>query len=84
MTTRAGTSVPTPESNRVPTPETVHRPAPWVRTRLRAGPLAAVLMAALAFVTVFAPSCVHLPVEVSFAHVLIVCFPAPMPLIVAE
>ncbi|MET9179883.1 hypothetical protein ABZX88_16890 [Kitasatospora aureofaciens] len=53
MTTRAGTSVPTPESNRVPTPETVHRPAPWVRTRLRAGPLAAVLMAALAFVTVF-------------------------------
>ncbi|MFJ9773169.1 hypothetical protein ACIRVF_18330 [Kitasatospora sp. NPDC101157] len=53
MTTQAGTSVPTPESTSVPTPETVHRPAPWVRTRLRAGPLAAVLMAALAFVTVF-------------------------------
>ncbi|MFJ9770370.1 hypothetical protein ACIRVF_03905 [Kitasatospora sp. NPDC101157] len=33
--------------------EHTHRPAPWVRTRLRAGPLAAVLMAALAFVTVF-------------------------------
>ncbi|MFD8704058.1 hypothetical protein ACFV1W_15795 [Kitasatospora sp. NPDC059648] len=53
MTTQAGTSVPTPEGSRVSTPETVHRPAPWVRTRLRASPLAAVLMAALAFVTVF-------------------------------
>ncbi|WBP90716.1 hypothetical protein [Kitasatospora cathayae] len=45
MTIQAGTGV--------PTPETAHRPAPWVRTRLRASPLAAVLMAALAFVTVF-------------------------------
>ncbi|MFI9363242.1 hypothetical protein ACIG5E_19630 [Kitasatospora sp. NPDC053057] len=53
MTTQAGTSVPTPESTSVPTPETVHRPAPWVRTRLRASPQAAVLMAALALVTVF-------------------------------
>ncbi|MFH9353287.1 FtsX-like permease family protein [Kitasatospora sp. NPDC017646] len=53
MTTQAGTSVPTPESTSVPTRETAHRPAPWVRTRLRASPSAAVLMAALAFVTVF-------------------------------
>ncbi|MGW3041371.1 hypothetical protein ACWC9T_15335 [Kitasatospora sp. NPDC001159] len=45
MTTQAGT--------RVPTPDTAHRPARWVRTRLRANPLAALLMAALAFVTVF-------------------------------
>ncbi|MFD8750005.1 hypothetical protein ACFV0O_03310 [Kitasatospora sp. NPDC059577] len=45
MTTRAGT--------RVPTPDTAHRPARWVRTRLRASPAAALLMAALAFVTVF-------------------------------
>ncbi|MFF2614264.1 hypothetical protein [Kitasatospora sp. NPDC058046] len=45
MTTQAGT--------RVPTPDTARRPARWVRTRLRANPLAALLMAALAFVTVF-------------------------------
>ncbi|MFD5468706.1 hypothetical protein ACFWIQ_38800, partial [Kitasatospora sp. NPDC127059] len=45
MTTQAGTHV--------PTPETAHRPARWVRTRLRANPSAALLMAALAFVTVF-------------------------------
>ncbi|KJS62387.1 hypothetical protein [Streptomyces rubellomurinus] len=45
MTTEAGTTVPTPRAD--------HRPAPWVRTRLRATPLAALLMAALAFVTVF-------------------------------
>ncbi|MER7757502.1 hypothetical protein [Kitasatospora sp. NPDC097643] len=45
MTTKAGTTV--------PRPETAHRPAPWVRTRLRSAPLAALLMAALAFVTVF-------------------------------
>ncbi|MFJ2863283.1 hypothetical protein [Kitasatospora sp. NPDC087314] len=45
MTTQAGT--------RVPTADTAHRPARWVRTRLRASPPAALLMAALAFVTVF-------------------------------
>ncbi|MEV7600708.1 hypothetical protein AB0O91_25385 [Kitasatospora sp. NPDC089797] len=45
MTTQGGT--------RVPTSESAHRPARWVRTRLRANPLAALLMAALAFVTVF-------------------------------
>ncbi|MGW1179525.1 ABC transporter permease, partial [Kitasatospora sp. NPDC002543] len=45
MTTQAGT--------RVPTADSAHRPARWVRTRLRANPLAALLMAALAFVTVF-------------------------------
>ncbi|MFJ2867520.1 hypothetical protein [Kitasatospora sp. NPDC087314] len=45
MTTKAGTTVPTPSAAR--------RPAPWVRTRLRATPLAALLTAALAFVTVF-------------------------------
>ncbi|MEU1285444.1 hypothetical protein [Kitasatospora sp. NPDC005856] len=45
MTTQAGT--------RVPAPDSAHRPAPWVRTRLRANPAAALLMAALAFVTVF-------------------------------
>ncbi|MFD4656729.1 hypothetical protein ACFWP2_14015 [Kitasatospora sp. NPDC058444] len=45
MTTQAGT--------RVPAPDSAHRPAPWVRTRLRANPPAALLMAALAFVTVF-------------------------------
>ncbi|MFG2843576.1 hypothetical protein ACGF12_10425 [Kitasatospora sp. NPDC048296] len=45
MTTQAGT--------RVPTPDAAHRPARWVSTRLRANPLAALLMAALAFVTVF-------------------------------
>ncbi|WP_327673266.1 hypothetical protein [Kitasatospora sp. NBC_00458] len=33
--------------------DTAHRPAPWVRTRLRAAPLAALLTAALAFGTVF-------------------------------
>ncbi|MGA5820987.1 hypothetical protein ACPC54_24350 [Kitasatospora sp. NPDC094028] len=45
MTTEAGTPVPTPRAD--------HRPAPWIRTRLRATPLAALLTAALAFVTVF-------------------------------
>ncbi|MFE6052734.1 hypothetical protein ACFQ6N_18415 [Kitasatospora sp. NPDC056446] len=45
MTTQAGTTVPDPHP--------VRRPAPWVRTRLRASPSAALLMAALAFVTVF-------------------------------
>ncbi|MER7766648.1 hypothetical protein [Kitasatospora sp. NPDC096140] len=45
MTTQAGT--------RVPTTDTAHRPAGWVRTRLRANPLAALLMAALTLVTVF-------------------------------
>ncbi|MFE4514651.1 hypothetical protein ACFRMQ_10740 [Kitasatospora sp. NPDC056783] len=45
MTTQAGT--------RPPTTDTAHRPARWVRTRLRASPAAALLMAALAFVTVF-------------------------------
>ncbi|MER7844000.1 hypothetical protein ABTZ03_08620 [Kitasatospora sp. NPDC096077] len=51
MTTQAGTHVPTPGSAHRPGP--AHRPARWVRTRLRANPLAAVLMAALALVTVF-------------------------------
>ncbi|MER7674348.1 hypothetical protein ABTY61_38625 [Kitasatospora sp. NPDC096128] len=41
MTSRAGTA------------DADHRPAPWVRSRLRADPAAALLMAALAFVTVF-------------------------------
>ncbi|GHF37888.1 membrane protein [Kitasatospora xanthocidica] len=45
MTTQAGT--------RVPTGGSTHRPARWVRARLRASPAAALLMAALAFVTVF-------------------------------
>ncbi|GAA3009195.1 FtsX-like permease family protein [Streptomyces lactacystinicus] len=45
MTARAGT--------RVPTRDSAHRPPRWVRTRLRANPLSALLMAALAFVTVF-------------------------------
>ncbi|MFJ7912806.1 hypothetical protein [Kitasatospora sp. NPDC096204] len=53
MTTQAGTTAPSP----APTPDSAHAhardPAPWVRTRLRANPLAALLMAALAFVTVF-------------------------------
>ncbi|MFD4397603.1 hypothetical protein [Kitasatospora sp. NPDC058478] len=49
MTTKAGTTVPTPS----PEPAPAHGPAPWVRTRLRATPLATLLMAALAFVTVF-------------------------------
>ncbi|MEV6977278.1 hypothetical protein [Kitasatospora sp. NPDC093806] len=40
-----------PESGTGPT--VAHRPAPWVRTRLRATPLAAVLTAVLAFGTVF-------------------------------
>ncbi|MEU8516757.1 hypothetical protein AB0C76_34995 [Kitasatospora sp. NPDC048722] len=44
MTTQAGTTVPRPRAGR--------RPAPWVRTRLRSAPLAALLMAALAFGTV--------------------------------
>ncbi|MEV7773425.1 ABC transporter permease [Kitasatospora sp. NPDC086791] len=45
MTTKAGAVV--------PAPDTAHRPARWVRTRLTASPSAALLMAALAFVTVF-------------------------------
>ncbi|MEU3562371.1 hypothetical protein [Kitasatospora sp. NPDC006786] len=53
MTTKAGTTVPTPAPGPVSGPGRAHRPAPWVRTRLRAMPLAALLTAALAFVTVF-------------------------------
>ncbi|MEU9040711.1 MULTISPECIES: hypothetical protein [unclassified Kitasatospora] len=49
MTTQAGTPVPTPDTAHQP----AHRPARWVRTRLRASPMAALLMAALALVTVF-------------------------------
>ncbi|MEU1289403.1 FtsX-like permease family protein [Kitasatospora sp. NPDC005856] len=52
MTTQAGTRVPIPDRP-APGPARAHRPAPWVRTRLRAMPLAALLTAALAFVTVF-------------------------------
>ncbi|MEE1783720.1 hypothetical protein PUR71_12495 [Streptomyces sp. SP17BM10] len=44
MTTQAASTVPRPRADR--------RPAPWVRTRLRSAPLAALLMAALAFGTV--------------------------------
>ncbi|MFG2910456.1 hypothetical protein ACGF13_36100 [Kitasatospora sp. NPDC048286] len=51
MTPKAGTTVPTPAPE--PAPARAPRPAPWVRTRLRAMPLAALLTAALAFVTVF-------------------------------
>ncbi|MFG2907975.1 hypothetical protein ACGF13_23285 [Kitasatospora sp. NPDC048286] len=47
------TGAATPGTPRTPgTPGTAHRPARWVRTRLRADPAAALLMAALAFVTV--------------------------------
>ncbi|MFD4535394.1 hypothetical protein ACFWNL_09665 [Kitasatospora sp. NPDC058397] len=53
MTPRAGTTVPTPSPAPGTAPGTPHRPARWVRTRLRANPLAALLMAALAFVAVF-------------------------------
>ncbi|MFD9690069.1 hypothetical protein ACFWXO_30420 [Kitasatospora sp. NPDC059088] len=49
MTTQAGTPVPAPDTAHRP----AHRPARWVPTRLRANPLAALLMAVLAFVTVF-------------------------------
>ncbi|MGV9264876.1 hypothetical protein ACWDRR_09465 [Kitasatospora sp. NPDC003701] len=56
MTTPAGSG--TPGTTRTPGPGGAdrgagHRPAPWVRTRLRSAPLAAALMAALAFGTVF-------------------------------
>ncbi|MEU9045290.1 MULTISPECIES: ABC transporter permease [unclassified Kitasatospora] len=57
MTTQAGTPVPTPDTAHQnahqPARRPAHRPARWVRTRLRANPMAALLMAALAFVTVF-------------------------------
>ncbi|MET8546830.1 hypothetical protein ABZW03_40395, partial [Kitasatospora sp. NPDC004799] len=53
MTTKAGTTVPTPVPPPAAGPTRAHRPAPWVRTRLRAMPLAALLTAALALVTVF-------------------------------
>ncbi|MEU3574495.1 hypothetical protein AB0E96_39740 [Kitasatospora sp. NPDC036755] len=53
MTTQAGTTVPTPAPEQGPAPARAYRPAPWVRTRLRAMPLAALLTAALALVTVF-------------------------------
>ncbi|MFJ7586676.1 hypothetical protein ACIQZO_04605 [Streptomyces sp. NPDC097617] len=42
----------TPPSSTVPPSSTAPRPAPWVRTRLRAAPLGTVLGAALAFVAV--------------------------------
>ncbi|MFI6849156.1 hypothetical protein ACIBJD_31785 [Kitasatospora sp. NPDC050467] len=51
MTTPAGTRTqPRPTG---PGPTAEHRPAPWVRTRLRSAALAALLAAALAFGTVF-------------------------------
>ncbi|MFJ6384015.1 hypothetical protein ACIQI7_28925 [Kitasatospora sp. NPDC092039] len=53
MTTESGTTVPAPASGPV---DAAHRPAPWVRTRLRAMPLAALLTAALVLVTVFLAS----------------------------
>ncbi|MEU8923623.1 hypothetical protein AB0D10_22210 [Kitasatospora sp. NPDC048545] len=49
MTGRAGTAVPTTDTERRPAP----RPARWVRTRVRADLPPALLTAALAFVTVF-------------------------------
>ncbi|GAA2829155.1 hypothetical protein RMN57_03610 [Kitasatospora sp. CM 4170] len=49
MTTPADTRTPRPAGAR---PTAAHRPAPWVRTRLRSGRVAALLMAALAFGTV--------------------------------
>ncbi|MFI2607444.1 hypothetical protein [Kitasatospora sp. NPDC018619] len=53
MTTQAGAPAPTRPTRPEPQPARAHRPAPWVRTRLRAMPLAALLTAALALVTVF-------------------------------
>ncbi|WP_331744116.1 hypothetical protein [Kitasatospora sp. NBC_01300] len=53
MTPQTGTTVPTTAPIPGAAPGTPHRPAGWVRTRLRANPLAALLMAALAFVAVF-------------------------------
>ncbi|MEU6234445.1 hypothetical protein [Kitasatospora sp. NPDC047058] len=50
MTTPADTRNPRAGGAR---PTSAHRPAPWVRTRLRSARLAALLMAALAFGTVF-------------------------------
>ncbi|MFI6446054.1 hypothetical protein [Kitasatospora sp. NPDC050543] len=50
MTTPAGTGTPRPGGAR---PNAAHRPAPWVRTRLSAAPLTALLTAALVFGTVF-------------------------------
>ncbi|MYV75167.1 hypothetical protein GT352_14700, partial [Streptomyces sp. SID1046] len=47
-TTRPSATRPSP----TPPPSTAPRPAPWVRTRLRAAPLATLLGAALAFVAV--------------------------------
>ncbi|MGW6914161.1 hypothetical protein ACWGB8_10105 [Kitasatospora sp. NPDC054939] len=46
-------TTPAPPPEPVRRPERRHRPAPWVRTRLRSAPLAALLAAALAFGTVF-------------------------------
>ncbi|MER5349282.1 FtsX-like permease family protein [Kitasatospora sp. NPDC002551] len=50
MTSPAGSEAPRPADAG---PESAHRPAAWVRTRLRATPLAALLTAVLAFGTVF-------------------------------
>ncbi|MBP0455863.1 hypothetical protein J5Y04_41030, partial [Kitasatospora sp. RG8] len=51
MTSPAGTRTPPRPTGTAPTAE--HHPAPWVRTRLRTAPVAAVLAAALALGTVF-------------------------------
>ncbi|MEU6239280.1 hypothetical protein ABZ885_40710, partial [Kitasatospora sp. NPDC047058] len=53
MTTPAGTSTPSRPTGPGPGPTAEHRPAPWVRTRLRSTPLAALLTAVLVFGTVF-------------------------------
>ncbi|MFB7476060.1 FtsX-like permease family protein [Kitasatospora sp. NPDC056184] len=50
MTSPAETAAPRPANAG---PQAAHRPAAWVRTRLRTAPLAALLTAALAFGTVF-------------------------------
>ncbi|MFE6870120.1 FtsX-like permease family protein [Kitasatospora sp. NPDC057692] len=50
MTSPADTAAPRPADAG---PDAAHRPASWVRTRLRAAPLAALLTAVLAFGTVF-------------------------------
>ncbi|MFF7453280.1 hypothetical protein [Kitasatospora sp. NPDC008115] len=50
MTSPADTAAPRPADSG---PGAAHRPAAWVRTRLRAAPLAALLAAVLAFGTVF-------------------------------
>ncbi|MFB7620601.1 hypothetical protein, partial [Kitasatospora sp. NPDC056181] len=51
MTSPAGTR--TPPRPTGPRPRDEHRPAPWIRTRLRTAPVAALLAAALALGTVF-------------------------------